>query len=273
MDDLERFFLEVPMSISTEERYRRSIGIVFAGINPARLTALEFRQRLNRPEWGSSTQWVAFCAVRRFLRWRYGESHKALTLKIKRGPAEPQRVLNREQVLRLLASFDGSPKGKRDLAICTLMLDAGLRVSEICNLSMNGLDLAGRVLQVRVKGGQIKSGIFSTYTQMYLDDWLSVREAKDSTVFVSVGGIKKGYRLTRHGLQVEVRKWGKRIGIMLSPHDHRRTFAVLATHAGAPGRVLQIAGRWSSLDMVERYTGSITPAAFENYFPVKSVMD
>lgn len=153
------------------------------------------------------------------------------------------------------------------------MLDAGLRCSEICNLTLNGLDLEGRVLRVKVKGGQLQFGVFSYYTQMYLDAWLNVRVALEDTVFVSIGGTKSKHRLTRCGLQVEVRRWGKRIGVVLSPHDLRRTFAVLATHAGAPGRVLQIAGRWSSLEMVERYTGSITAAAFENYFPVKSVME
>lgn len=269
MDDLERFFLENPVSVNTEDRYRRALRVVLDGCDPRRLSALEFRQRLTRDGWGSSTTWVAFCAVRRFLTWRYGSKHPALALKLRRLESDPQRCLTEDQAVRLMALFDvRTPKGARDLAMAAIMLDAGLRCSEVCGLLLTGLDLQGRAFRVRAKGNQIRFGVFSVPTQMILDAWLSIRIGRDDTVFVSIGGNTPGKRLTRDGLGSTVRKWGKQIGIQLSPHDLRRSYATFSTYAGAPGRILQIATGWHDLKMVERYTGSITPAAMDPYFSV-----
>jgi len=47
------------------------------------------------------------------------------------------------------------------------------------------------------------------------------------------------------------------------------SFACLATEAGAPSRLLQVAGRWSDIRMVERYTGALAgPGLFARYSPV-----
>ncbi len=79
--------------------------------------------------------------------------------------------------------------------------------------------------------------------------------------------------MTRDGLGCITSTWGDKAGIgMLSPHDLRRTFAVLATRMHAPARVLQVAGRWSNIQMVERYTNAITADDFEEYFPVAGAM-
>jgi integrase len=181
--------------------------------------------------------------------------------------------LTGDQVGRLLASFDTSLViGVRDLAICALMLDSGLRCSEVCRLQLRHLVVGELRLMVMVKGGRWADGVYSANTAQFLLDWLSVKPGNVETVFCSLGGLTPGASLSRSGLQLIVRRWGRRIGISLSPHDLRRTFAVLATRAGAPGRVLQVAGRWSSMAMVERYTRSITSQDFVGYFPVAKIL-
>jgi len=279
-DDVHAWLSVNSFSPNTETRYLTAL-LRLAGDVPdlSALTAPGLRTWLDAQPWGSSARWVAFCACRGFLRWKFGPDHPALALKIKRQDSGPQRTLKKRQVQDLLASFDTTrPKGIRDLAICTLMLDSGLRVSEVCRLEVRHVDLEERNLKVVVKGGKWAEGVFSSYTALYLSNWLAIRGDYAAplvkTFFVGIGGNKPGTSLTRNGLQVIFRYWGKQAGIgPLSPHDLRRTFATLATRAGAPGRVLQAAGRWSNISMVERYTRAIDAVDFEPYFPVSNALE
>ena len=96
---------------------------------------------------------------------------------------------------------------------------------------------------------------------------------KERAVFVGVGGNTPGLRMTRCGLGVEVRRWGLRIGIKLSPHDLRRTFGNQVTRAGAPQRVAMLAGRWKSEKAFERYTLDLEPGDIVQYSPVMRAME
>ena len=84
-DDVHAWLSVNSFSPNTEVRYLTAL-LRLAGDVPdlAALTAAGLRSWLDAQPWGSSARWVAFCAVRGFLRWKFGESHPALALKIKR---------------------------------------------------------------------------------------------------------------------------------------------------------------------------------------------
>lgn len=271
--EIDRFFAENDFSENTTDRYKRTLKIAEAELEDlADLDSIKFKVWLGSHNWGSSSQWIAFCAIRKYLRWAFGEQHPALRVRIRRLASEPQRALNAEQVIKLLASFDRRKvKGIRDLAICALMLDTGLRKAEVCRLSILHVDLVSQKVGVITKGGRWGTGVFSEVTKLYLSEWLSVRAelAKCEACFINTW---TGGALTRDGFGTMVRRWGEKVGFKLTPHDLRRTFAVLSTRAGAPARVLQVAGRWSSLEMVEHYTARIEADDFRPWFPVAYVM-
>jgi site-specific recombinase XerC len=277
--EVESYLAEKGYSGNTLDKYRRALNCAFAEIKDLkRLSPMAFKNWLSNHAWGSSAQWVSFCAIRGFISWRYGTNHPALKLRIHRADAGPQRALTMNQVQILLASFDSMTiKGIRDLAICSLMLDSGLRSSEICHLELKHLNLIDRHLHVIIKGGRWGEGVFSQDTARYISCWLDQREACAKpgvkALFIGLGGNTRGSPLTRDGLGCIVSTWGIKSGVgILSPHDLRRTFAVLATRLHAPARVLQVAGRWKNLAMVERYTAAITADDFEEFFPVASAM-
>jgi integrase len=117
---------------------------------------------------------------------------------------------------------------------------------------------------VEVKGGREAFGYFGASTGRRLRSWLEVRVAAVGvgTVFVSVGGNTPGRPLTTRGLRSALRRLGDRAGVAdVSAHAFRRSFACIMTEAGAPGRVVQLAGRWSNLQMVERYTQAMASVA------------
>lgn len=189
-----------------------------------------------------------------------------------------QRTLDAESALKLLASCDTTtPTGTRDLAMLTVMLDSGLRASELCRLKIPKIDFEKRRFTVVVKGGNEEMGVYSKSTAGNIARWLSVRadyaRPEVTELFVSFGGHNPGAALTRDGLRTIFRGLGKQAGLSaFSPHDLRRTFATIAIRNGAPTRVVQAAGRWGTLDLVERYTQDIQAEDFERYSPVESLL-
>ena len=265
---------------STKDRYRGLINQLLKDVVDVEAMNSEgFESWLYGKKWGESARWLAFCACRQYLAWRYGSNHLALSLSIGRRDSGPQRTLKLKEIKKLLSSFNTmTAKGIRDLSMCSLMLDSGLRASEICRLEVRHLDLDERHLDVIIKGGNWGEGVFSEISKSFLLDWISIRSkyAKPDigTVFVSLGGKKPGTEMGRDGFKVVVRRWGSASGIgEISPHVLRRTFATQATRNRAPAKIVQTAGRWSSMKMVERYTRAIEATDFEGFYPVDSAMD
>ena len=262
--NVDSFFAENPLSPATRELYTRAISKFLARYDPATCSAGDILSFLDNQEtWGNSIRYTASIAIKRFIRWKFGDNHPALRMRIKRQEAMPGRTLDVERAGKLLASFNtGKMQGIRNLAIACLAMDNGLRVAELARLKFSDVDLVHRKLVVRIKGGKPKDATFSVYTAERIAAWLPFRRPGDERLF----------QLTRDGLRVTVRRWGEKLGFKLSPHDLRRTFATISSRSGAPSRLLQVAGRWSSIEMVERYTQSITAEDFEDYFPVNRVM-
>lgn len=224
-------------------------------------------------------------AYRNFFRFACGGDSPAETIPYPRPKRRKQRTLDRETAMKVLAAFDTSTaKGTRDLAITALMIDTGLRASEVCRLSVGKLDLAKRTLSVIIKGGHEGDGVFTKPVAAMLGRWLEIRNQyaapECETVFCALhfGGGRthnqRGQSLTREGLRDIFRKHAAKHGLPhFSPHDLRRTFATIAIRNGAPTRLVQKAGRWEDLLMVERYTQAITADDFEAYSPVKSILE
>lgn len=185
----------------------------------------------------------------------------------------PGRTLTAEQVSRLLAACDDDDIGIRDRAIISILVDTGLRASEACAINVGDVDHQtphgepGRIRIERGKGGGAGTVWCGELTKKYLADWLMARQhyTDENSLLIGLGGTRPGTRLTRGGLFSIVERRGQQVGLVVSPHDLRRTFAVLLVESGSSSRQIQLWGRWQSLAMVERYTA--TYEAGKNYLP------
>lgn len=218
-------------------------------------------------------------ALKAFYRFAVGtRKSPAKNLPVPKTKKKSQRTLTWAQIDQLLPACNTSTaRGRRDLAIVCLMLDSGLRESEVCRLLVSDVVMAERRLTVQIKGGNDGDGIFSPDTQASLSAWLAMRpqiaQPEVKNLFVSVGGLKPGSAITPSGLRVIFRKLGHDAGFeKFSPHDLRRSFATLASKLGAPTRVLQVAGRWEDIQMVVQYTRAIEAEDFDKYMPVSQAM-
>jgi len=247
-------------------------------IEPAAITERQLESYLSGQRWAPSTRHGVLCAIKAFYRFTLGEQlSPAEGLKVRRPRPRPQRTLSATELELVMAAFDTSTdKGTRDLAIMTLLLDTGLRSAELCRLRMEDLSIRSRKLRVVVKGGDWSHRVFGQYAASCIESWLAVRSRfawpDVQQVFVGIGGRTRGHKMTTTGLRAEFYKLSERAGIeSFSPHALRRSFATQALRNGAPTRMVQIAGDWKDLEMVERYTQVLEADDFR-WFPTDHLM-
>ncbi len=281
--DVHKFLKSMPIAISTSYHYRHYIcsflwWCVDSNIDAMAADPATVRDWFDSHQWSSSTMHFAAAALRLFYRWKYGETHPLCRVRVKRVDPGPQRTLTEAEVAILLSSIDTTKeKGVRDLALVTLMIDTGLRAAEMCNIQMRKLNLREKKLSVIIKGGRWGEAVYFDYTAACLNNWLAIRphiaDSECDKLFVSLGGRTWGQAMTRHGLRITIERLAENAGLEhMSPHALRRTFATLATEYGAPTRMVQVAGRWKDIRMVETYTKALDPRKLAAYSVVNRLM-
>ena len=274
---IELFLLEFNGRESTHVNYGRFLrffnewfqtqDFILSELSPARWEAF-----LATRNWGGGTPYNCWQAIKAYLKWEFGRDYPCKRMHVYRPDPGPQRTLDTSEVKQLIAAIDTtSQAGKRNLPLVLLMLDTGLRAQEVSGLLLKHLEIPKRRLWVEGKGGKWREAVYSERTAVYLEDWLAIRAQitlpDNTTVFCGMGGLKPGSALTKDGLRSVFRAMGKRAGIAgLSPHVMRRTFATLAIRQGASTRLVQVAGGWANIEMVQRYTQDIRPADFDGFF-------
>lgn len=196
-----------------------------------------------------------------------------------RSPAQTKRLpkfLTHEAIEKLLlATVTGLPYPEsireaavlRDRAMVLLLYATGLRVSELCGLTMHGIDLALSYVRVRGKGGKERIVPFARIARDALDEYLakgrpvllrdSLRHGKNSDdLFLS----RRGEGLTRQSFWGTLKDLAVIAGISetISPHRLRHSFATHLLGAGMNLRSLQSLLGHSDLSTTQIYT-HVTP--------------
>ena len=150
-----------------------------------------------------------------------------------------------------------TPQGRRDALLMALLLDHGLRESELEHVTMSAIDLAaGTFTFYRPKVDKVQTHKLSTATLRALRAWVDNGHAPDAGPILR--GSRKGGELldtpmSLSAIRQRVRALGEAAGVAgLSPHDCRHYWAT--RWAGKVDLLrLQEAGGWSSLEMPRRY--------------------
>lgn len=266
---------QIGRSAATLKAYGWHLKRLAAWLEGKGITRTDQVTRTNLREWGASLhdRWsppsikLAVAATRAFFAWTTEEQligeNPATALKLPAIKRRVQRTLTAEEVQQLLDTCDDSPTGHRNAALVSLLADSGLRSAEVCRLKTADvhLDLGGLV--VIGKGGHEDRAYFGQATRKRLQTWMETRTDQAPTMLASIGGLTPGQPLTTGGLRAILRKLGQRASVPgVSPHTFRRTFACIATAAGAPSRDVQEWGRWTDISQVERYTQAFKAGRF-----------
>ncbi|MCF0259722.1 MAG: tyrosine recombinase XerC [Erysipelotrichaceae bacterium] len=157
-----------------------------------------------------------------------------------------------EEVKNFLSTFDeANPLQKRDKILFSLMYASGLRVSEVCSLTWQDVDLDSRMLTILGKGSKERLVPFPKWLSKELK-LASLSAKPEDYVFVN----SRGAKLTPRGVQYLMQKHADEINMHMKVHPHmlRHSFATHLLDGGADIRVVQELLGHSSLSTTQIYT-------------------
>lgn len=174
----------------------------------------------------------------------------------------PRTALSEDQCIKMLKAIDRTtPKGKRDYALLSLMIRTGIRRAEVVALKVAdlGMEQGFYIITIRHgKGDKRRMAKLKPELNMAIQDYLITRNevTPDSWLFVGIGKNQKWRNEPLHmygGLNYILKERAKSIGLDLTPHDLRATFATLALEGKAPLQKVQYAMGHADPRTTERY--------------------
>lgn len=210
--------------------------------------------------------------LRAFASWLAREGHTKRNILAGLPPPRRQRKvvapLSDTEIRCLLQACPAAMfHDERDRLILLLLLDTGLRRSELLGLRISDLDLGTRVLLVRGKGGRERRVSFGDGVADALGRFLARWSPADALLTSA-----RGRPLRPAGLRRVIARCGRRAGIAgLHAHRFRHTFALRYLEGGGDVFTLQRLLGHSTLDMVQRYlrlADSHVLAAHRRHSPV-----
>lgn len=170
-------------------------------------------------------------------------------------PDEYQLMLAQTQSSRL--------QDRRDRAILECLFSTGLRVSELCRLNRNKLNLERGEVTVRGKGRKERLVFLDERAVDAINDYLAARDDMDDAVFIrhrptaqDTVDVAAPKRLTPRSIQRIVAKRAAAAGITktITPHTLRHSFATDLLRNGADVRAVQDLLGHASITTTQRYT-------------------
>ncbi len=278
IDFIEHVEVERGRSQKTAENYHLYLQrlIEYAGdIDVSKVTSevvRKWRLWLNRyeNEQGDSlsplTQSYHLIALRSFLGYCSKRDIKTLTpekVELPKTKRKQVSFLTQEETERIMGIVDGNtPQDLRDKAILELLYSSGLRVSELCNLNRDHINLQRGEFMVRGKGQKDRPVFISPEATQCLAAYLETRLDAARPLFIRYSGAKTGdeagesFRLTPRSVQRLVAHYAKLAGItkQVSPHTLRHSFATDLLMNGADIRSVQSMLGHSNIATTQVYT-------------------
>ena len=197
-------------------------------------------------QYGLATRHASYRTIKTFYRWlsrEYGFSNPVtgISAPILGKPILPS--LTRDQVMQLIEQADTI----RDKAIIAFFAESGLRLSELVSIRPENIDWELRTIQIVGKGRKEAYAPFGELTEKFLKSWIRQHQPNDNL-----------WGLNQWGVASMLRRLEVATGLPCNPHTFRRTFACLLRKAGVDTMTIKDLGRWESLEMVQRYTRSVS---------------
>jgi site-specific recombinase XerD len=232
----------------------------------------KFRLYLNRLDGNNgdklSLKTLAYhlIALRSFLKFLQKNDIKCISPEKIELPKLQERsveFLNNDELKALFAMPDTSKIiGKRDLAIMQTLFSTGLRVSELCALNRENVNLKTQEFAVRGKGRKMRLVFLSDKATLRIKEYLDARDDVLSPLFISharkslntIDGERR--RLSRNTVESVISRYAMLAGIIkkCTPHTLRHSFATSLLQNGADIRSVQMILGHASIKTTQIYT-------------------
>ena len=199
-------------------------------------------------------------ALRAFFNWLhrqgYTECHRLEKLKVPKVRQKEIETLTDEEIGRIFASTNPSTvMGARNTAIYSLMLDTGLRLTEVVTLKSKDVHLDKRYVKVLGKGDKERIVAFGANCQRALANYANhYRFENEEQVTDAFFLCIDGRCMTADALRSLTERLSKAAGIpRLHPHLMRHTYATRFLLNGGNVFLLQQSLGHTTLTMVQKY--------------------
>ena len=119
----------------------------------------------------------------------------------------------------------------RDRAIVAFLASTGCRVSELCSLKRDQVDLQNMECIVHGKGNKERTVYMDSITAMMIRNYFEIRTDDSDTLFAT----KLGVKFQEGGIRDMLKRLEERSGVThVHPHKFRRTFATNMARRGMP---------------------------------------
>ena len=278
-ESLERYLrhvsIERGLAVNTVAAYRRDLRAYLdflllrgtttpEGIAPDDVSAFsrELRTREDAPLTASSTARM-LSSVRGFHRYLLDEEQVPTDVAVATKPpklaSRLPKAISIEQMASVLDAARGeTPQALRDTALLELLYATGARISEAVDLNVDDV-IDGDVVRLFGKGGKQRIVPLGSYAREAIDAYLvrarpvfSVRGTSTPALFLGA----RGQRVSRQNAWLILRAVAERanLGIEISPHTFRHSFATHLLAGGADVRVVQELLGHSSVATTQIYT-------------------
>lgn len=209
-------------------------------------------------------------AIRTFFNFLYNDERIAENpvdkLKLVKEKKEIVDTFSNEQTRLLLAQPElWTFTGQRDLTIMLIMLETGVRVRELCDVTVNDVNLKDGLIKVSGKNFKQRNLPIQNKTKQQLDKYIRLRGELDTdALFVTIVNTP----LTIRQVQQRLRDYGKKAGIKnvgVSPHIFRHTFARLSIVNGMGAFSLKHILGHSTFEMTNRHVNMFSTEITETH--------
>ena len=259
---------------NTRAAYRRDIELFAEWLldqsfttDPAKVTKEFVREYLaTLHDRGATSRTVArrIASLRRFYVWAIRQEMASINptdaIHTPKTKGRLPRPLDETTVVELITTIDvDAPewKQKRDRAVLEILYGSGLRVSELCSLTLQSVSSDGAALRVIGKGSKERLVPLSRPASDAIREWLQIRhevalETSDSSLMLSA----RGKPLSRRDVARLLDEACDRAGIVGGTHPHalRHSFATHLMDNGADTRSIQELLGHSDAATTQRYT-------------------
>ena len=196
---------------------------------------------------------------------------------IVKNPAKPLKLVkqkktiiqtfSRDQIHALLRQPDRTSfTGLRDYTMMMFLLETGVRVKELCGISVKDINWNDGVVTIRQpKGLRERNVPIQRTMRKQLSTYLQIRGSVDhGFLFINIDNEPIAIR----AVQVNISKYGRMAGIKdvrCSPHTFRHTFAKMSVQNGADVFTLQQVLGHTTMDMVRNYVNMFSNEIYASH--------
>ena len=166
---------------------------------------------------------------------------------------EPLEPASKETIEAILETCKNNYYGLRDKAIILVLMDTGVRASELLSINLGDVDsVMGSVLIRHGKGGKPRTVFFGKTTRKALRAYL--RKIKTDSPDLFLWKMRTGERMTYSALRMMLKRRAELAGVETpTPHSFRRLFALTMLRAGVDIYSLQLLMGHADLSILRRY--------------------